>query len=135
MNADRRLFEIATQSGGDPEVEAKKAADNGDFRLIGYSMLVPGIFPAAYGVACRPAIVSQGDRMVRAVYAASDVPPASDRERADRLNRGMRHRAFGEKFNAALLAHPRFPYRNTCRAVSRDLEGAADWLKSARSVP
>lgn len=120
--ADRRLFENAIQSGSDPETEAKRSADHGDFRLIGYSMMVPGMFPAAYGIACRPAIVKQGDRMVRAVYAESDVPPVSDQEGTDRLTQAKRHRAFGEKYNAALLADPRFPYRETCRHVPRELE-------------
>jgi hypothetical protein len=124
MNADRRLFEIAIQSAADPGMEAKKSADQGDFRLIGYSMFVPGIFPAAYGVACRPAIAKQrnwSDR-VRALYAASDVPPVSDQELANLMSQAKRHRAFGEKYNAALLADPRFPHRNTCRPVTRELE-------------
>jgi hypothetical protein len=120
--SDRRLFERATNPDGDPVLEAKHAADAGDFRLMGYSMLVPGIFPAAYGVACRPSIVSQGSRMVRALYAASDVPPVSEVEAANRRRVEEAHRRFGERYNATLMADIRSPFRKTCRAVSRDLE-------------
>ena len=122
--SDRRLLERAISQDGDPVVEAKRAADAGDFRLMGYSMLVPGIFPAAYGVACRPSIVSQGMRMVRALYAASDVPPISDAEAADRRHIGDAHRKFGEKYNATLIADIRSPFRKICRTVPRDLETA-----------
>ncbi len=120
--SDRLLFARATSANNDPVREARDAADAGDFRLMGYSMLVPGIFPAAYGVACRPSIVSQGSRMVRALYAASDVPPISKAEAVDRRHIEERHRAFGEKYNAALIADKRSPYRKVCRAVSRNLE-------------
>jgi hypothetical protein len=120
--SDRLLFARATAANNDPVREAKDAADASDFRLIGYSMLVPGIFPAAYGVACKPSIVSQGSRMVRALYAASDVPPISKAEAVNRQQIETRHRAFGEKYNAALIADKRSPYRKFCRVVSRDLE-------------
>ncbi len=120
--SDRRLFERATSLDGNPVVEAKRAADAGDFRLMGYSMLVPGIFPAAYGVACRPSIVSQGIRVVRALYAASDVPPVSDAEAAARRHVEEAHRRFGEKYNATMIADIRSPFRKMCRTVPRDQE-------------
>lgn len=120
--SDRRLFELAISQGGDPVLEAKRAADAGDFRLMGYSMLVPGTFPAAYGVACRPSIVSQGIRMVRALYLASDVPPISEAEAAARGQAAKAHRWFGERYNATLMADIRSPYRKMCRTVARDRE-------------
>jgi hypothetical protein len=122
--SDQRLLEQATSSNGNPVLEARHSADAGDFRLMGYSMLVPGMFPAAYGFACRPSIVSQGMRMVRALYAASDLPPMSEADAANREHIAESHRAFGEKYNAALISDKRSPYRNVCRAVSRDLETA-----------
>lgn len=120
--SDRQLFAHAISQVGDPVLEAKRAADAGDFRLMGYSMLVPGIFPAAYGVACRPSIVSQGMRMVRALYLASDVPPISEAEAADQRGTGEAHRRFGERYNATLIADIRSPFRKMCRTVAHDLE-------------
>lgn len=119
---DRRLFELATSQKGDPILEAKRAADAGDFRLIGYSMIAPGIAPAAYGIACRPSIVSQGTRMVRALYAASDVPPISEADADNRRRIEEAHRRFGERYNATLMADIRFPFRKMCRLVSRASE-------------
>lgn len=121
-NSDRQLFERAIGADGDPVLEAKRSGDAGDFRFMGYSMLVPGIFPAAYGIACKPSIVSQGSRMVRALYLASDVPPMSEADAADRSRIEGRHRWFGERYNAALIADVRSPYRKICRLVSRDRE-------------
>ena len=120
--SDRLLFERAISANSDPVLEAKNAADSGDFRLMGYSMLVPGIFPAAYGFGCRPSIVSQGTRMVRALYAASDVPPIPNTDAVNEQHIRQNHRAFGEKYNVALIADKRSPYRKVCRAVSRSLE-------------
>lgn len=121
-NSDRQLFERAISADGDPALEAKRSGDAGDFRFMGYSMLVPGEFPAAYGIACQPSIVSQGVRMVRALYHASDVPPMSEADAANRARIEGRHRRFGEQYNATLFADLRSPYRKICRLVSRDRE-------------
>ena len=81
-------------------------------------MRVPGLFPAAYHVACSPPIVTQRDRLVRAVYAGSDVPPLSRKEAQERTQRALRHKEFGGRYNTALLRDPRYPYHDLCRLAS-----------------
>lgn len=133
--SDRRLFARAISPTGDPVLEAKRAANAGDFRLMGYSTLVPGMFPAAYGVACQPSIVSQQIRMVRALYLASDVPPISKAEAINRQQAREAHRSIGERYNATLIADIRSPFRKMCRVVARDLEieGGLHARKAGRS--
>lgn len=119
IESDKLLWEHAMHDVVDPELEARRSADAGDFRFMGYSMLVPGTFPAAYSVSCKPSIVSQGTRMVRALYLASDVPPITEDEGKSRELEKVRHRAFGERYNLALLGDPRSPYRKICVPSSR----------------
>ncbi len=120
--SDKLLFAKAISGSADPVREARSAADAGDFRLMGYSMLVPGTFPAAYGISCRPSIVSQGYRMVRALYVQSDVPPASKADFVSRIQNEKRHRAFGMRYNFTLINDNRSPFRSVCRVVPRSLE-------------
>ena len=114
--ADNRLFTVAASPNGDAISEARKAGKERDFRFVGYSMLVPGIFPAAYGIECRPSVVSQGQRLVRAVFAASDVPNSREAAAVERALSGNFSR-FGISYNKALLADPQYPYHDVCRAA------------------
>lgn len=108
----RRLIALALSGTGDPDAEARRSLDRGDFRLIGYSFLVPGIFPAAYGVECRPSVFERPD-LVGALFAANDVPENLEQERAWEES----FRRFGSRYNAIVLADPRFPHRQQCSAV------------------
>lgn len=120
--SDKQLFAKAVSAVNDPEREAQRAADAGDFRLMGYSMLVPGTFPAAYGIACNPTIVSQGYRMVRALYVGSDMPPMSTAGSIFREQEQKRHRAFGIRYNFNILNDSRSPFRTICRFVPQNHE-------------
>lgn len=110
--AARRLHKVAASGAGNPQVEARKSMDRGDFRFVGYLFMVPGGWPAAYGVQCHPAIATQ-PALVGAVFAASDIPESAPRERPREEN----FRRFGAAYNAVLLADPRFPHRDRCEAV------------------
>ncbi len=110
--AANRLHEVAASGRGDPRSEALQAMDRGDFRFVGYLFMVPGGWPAAYGVQCHPAVASQR-ALVGATWAASDVPDNARRERPREEN----FRRFGAAYNAVLLADPRFPHKDSCEAV------------------
>jgi hypothetical protein len=112
---DDRLFKLATVGSGNPEHEAAIAAARGDFRFVGHSLLVPGIFPAAYGVECRPPINILKEALSRATYAGSDMPPVNETEAAERTRSSDNHATFGLRYNRALLADARFPYDDMCR--------------------
>lgn len=118
QTASDRLFQIAGSDTGNPGREAKRAADADDFRFVGYSALVPGIVPAAYGVACRPDLSQDAQRaFVGPIFAASDVPASAADHRTEAVA-AANYSRFGRAFNAALLADPRYPYRDICRAAS-----------------
>ncbi|NIJ18358.1 hypothetical protein FHS95_000027 [Sphingomonas naasensis] len=117
--AARRLATVAASGRGDPIAEATRAASTGDFRFVGYSMLVPGLFPAAYGVICRPSVVSQDRRLVGPVFGASDVMGSAEEMAKERATAENFDR-FGKRYNAALLADRRYPYHDLCRAGSSD---------------
>ena len=118
QTASDRLFQIAASGTGNAVREAKRAADAGDFRFVGYSALVPGIVPAAYGVACRPDLSQDAQRsFVGPIFAASDVPASAANHRAE-AETAANYSRFGRAFNATLLADPRYPYRDICRAAA-----------------
>ena len=123
---DTRLFELAVAGRGDPEVEAANASASGDFRLFSYSLLVPGIFPAAYGVECRPPI-NDFPALSRATYAASDVPPVNETEAGGRARTSSNHATFGLRYNLTIVADPRFPYRDMCRPTTAQQRLSSDF--------
>ncbi|MGH6979537.1 MAG: hypothetical protein ACRED4_09630 [Brevundimonas sp.] len=110
--AIHHLYAVAFSGSGDAEAEAKLSMDRGDFRFVGYSFMVPGSFPAAYGVQCEPSVWSQ-PALVGPMIAANDVPLNLEKDAADEAN----FRRFGAVYNATLLADPRFPHREMCSAV------------------
>jgi hypothetical protein len=113
---DNAFFTLAISGTGDPVAEAKRALAAGDARFLGYSMLIPGIAPAAYGVECRPDLRLLRRAPIRALFAGSDVigsPAAAEAER----RAGENFARFGAAYNATLLADSLYAYRDICRAA------------------
>jgi hypothetical protein len=118
MELDREIFDRAEKGEASAAAEAAIAIKKGDFRFFAYSRIVPGIFPAAYGVECRPELVTQNaPGYFRGIFAASDV--SSDEVlRTERLFE-QRYSAFATAYNRAVLKDARYPWRDICRAVDQ----------------
>lgn len=115
---DRALFRRAGEGKADAVAETTKAIAAGDFRLFGYSRMVPGIVPAAYGTTCRPDLAFPGVAYrLRGVFARSDVPGSAEMARTE-ARIGQHYSAFASRYNALITGHPRYPYRDLCRAVT-----------------
>lgn len=112
--SDSAFFDLAASGEGDPVLEARRAVAAGDVRFIGYSIIVPGIVPAAYGVECRPDVPFEGEALVRTVFAGSDMIRPEEQMRSERrLGENFGH--FGTVYNKTLLSDPHYPYRDICR--------------------
>ncbi|MEE4453712.1 ankyrin repeat domain-containing protein [Novosphingobium resinovorum] len=92
--------------------EAHKALDIGDFRLIA-GTTASGISTEAYGVQCRM-LGGLSPWTVRAVAFVPEGKVAAGPQVPDDTVTG-----FGRRYNAAMLADPRYPYADVCRAVDR----------------
>jgi len=112
---DRQLNGLIAQRRADPKVEAAIAADRGDFRLFGYSRVVPGIFPAVVGFECRANLMLSNSQWFRGMYSPSDVPPRDEAQRRTRATYGKGYSTFARSYNLALFADSRFPWRDICR--------------------
>ncbi|MBU1824988.1 MAG: hypothetical protein KKA44_08440 [Alphaproteobacteria bacterium] len=79
MKLDQEVFERAGKGEASAAAEAALAIKKSDFRFFAYSRSVPGIFPSAYGVECRPDLVTQtAPGYFRGMFAASDVPSSAE---------------------------------------------------------
>lgn len=119
MKIDRKIFDRAGKGQASAAAEAAIAIQKRDFRFFAYSRTVPGIFPSAYGVECRPDLVTRnapGD--FRGMFAASDVPSSGEALRAERLFE-QRYSAFATDYNRAILKDASYPWRDICRAVDQ----------------
>lgn len=92
--------------------EAHKALDSGDFRLIA-ATTASGISPEAYGVQCRM-LGGLSPWTVRAVAFVPEGKVEGGQQKPDDALTG-----FGRRYNAAMLADPRYPYADVCRAVDK----------------
>ncbi|MFC6621124.1 ankyrin repeat domain-containing protein [Novosphingobium panipatense] len=92
--------------------EAHKALDRGDYRLIA-ATTPSGISTEAYGVQCR-VLGGLSPWSVRAVAFVPDGKIDEGQMKPDDTVTG-----FGRRYNAAVLADPRYPYGDVCRAVDK----------------
>ena len=119
---DYQAFDALIHSAsGDPELEAKRAAEEGRFGLLVHSLLVPGNYPEAIGLNCNPRqefLLAEG--MTRAGSAASDImrPP----EGIVAVSALGKFTTFAYRYNSALIRQPSYPYRDICRPTTRDYE-------------
>lgn len=94
--------------------EANRALDAGDFRLAG-ATTPQGITTEPYGVQCR-VLGGLSPWTVRALAFVADDAKATDagKQLPDDTVTG-----FGRRYNAAMLADPRYPYADVCRALDK----------------
>lgn len=110
--SDDALFKaLASGREPDPVAAAKKALKIGDFRLAA-ATTPDGISTELYGVECRVL----GGLKPWAVRALAYVP-----DEAAALGKGPDDKItdFGRRYNAALMADPRYPYADICRGVDQ----------------
>lgn len=105
--------------------EAHKALDSGDFRMIA-GTTASGISTEAYGVQCR-VLGGLSPWTVRAVAFVPEGKVERGPQIPDDTVTG-----FGRRYNAAMLADPRYPYADVCRAV--DKSGPAPGLPDDSDV-
>jgi hypothetical protein len=92
--------------------EANKALDAGDYRLAG-ATTATGISTEPYGVQCR-VLGGLAPWTVRAIAFVADDSVAAAKAMPDDTVTG-----FGRRYNAAMLADPRYPYADVCRALDK----------------
>ncbi|WP_404482257.1 ankyrin repeat domain-containing protein [Novosphingobium sp. BL-52-GroH] len=93
--------------------EAHKALDAGDYRLAA-ATTAQGITTEPYGVQCR-VLGGLSPWTVRALaFVGDDAAAGAGKELPDDTVTG-----FGRRYNAAILADPRYPYADVCRAVDK----------------
>jgi len=90
---------------------AHKALDRGDYRLAA-ATTAEGISPEPYGVECR-VLGGLAPWTVRALAFVADGEQPADEDLGGKVT------GFGRRYNAAMLADPRFPYADVCRAVDK----------------
>lgn len=92
--------------------EAHKALDAGDFRLAA-ATTPSGMTTAPYGVECR-VLGGLSPWMTRALaFVPEDQVSPDDKAPDDKIV------GFGRRYNAVLMADPRFPYGDVCRASDK----------------
>lgn len=98
---------------------AKSAADRGCFGLIATVSGIPSGIPYAPGVECRPnqQLFIDGRLTLLFISPGTDAVSSdpAQRKRDDRAF--ATDRAFALAYNAAVIADPRFPYADLCRAA------------------
>lgn len=102
---------LAGRPGPDPVAAAHKALDAGDYRLAA-ATTPDGVSTELYGAQCR---VLGGLKAwtVRALAFVPDEAAAMGKGPDDRIT------DFGRRYNAAVLADPRYPYADICRELDR----------------
>lgn len=105
--ADRAFRKALREGNPDPVVEARKAADRGDFRLAG-RMTIDGINTEAYGARCRlmGGLAPWTSRVIEFTQNEGQKPASADLV------------AFASVYNATVMADPRYPYDDVCRAYA-----------------
>ena len=126
-DADKALRKALRKGAPDPVGLARRAADSGDFRLVG-ALTGEGVSTSIYGAQCRlrGGVASRAVRILTFTGGEADDPQEP----------GYRARAekFARTYNAAMLADERYPYADICRP----LEGEPDLVdeeKSETSAP
>lgn len=92
--------------------EANDALDAGDYRLAA-ATTARGITTEPYGVQCR-VIGGLSPWSVRALAFVADDTAKSDKQMPDDTVTG-----FGRRYNATMLADPRYPYADVCRGLDK----------------
>jgi hypothetical protein len=106
----------------DAAAEAAAAADRGCFGMITTVNGIPGGVSYAPGVECRPngRLFTHG-RLQLLSFAPGTDSPSPDRAEMERFYRDVASmHAFALSYNAAIIAHPDFPYGDLCRAAAPD---------------
>ncbi|SFG10450.1 hypothetical protein SAMN05518801_107142 [Novosphingobium sp. CF614] len=99
------------RSPPDPLAQARKAIDAGDYRLAA-ATTPEGISTELYGAQCR-VLGGLEPWTVRALAFVPDEAAAMGKGPADKVT------DFGRRYNAAVLADPRYPYADVCRELER----------------
>ncbi|MCJ2182697.1 ankyrin repeat domain-containing protein [Novosphingobium sp. 1949] len=94
----------------DPVALAHDAAGQGDFRLAAVTTR-NGISLELYNAQCR-VLGDPSPWSVRALAFVPDLAAAEGKGEGDAVT------AFGRRYNAALMADPRYPYRDICRPIA-----------------
>lgn len=115
---DDALFANIETGSADPIIEANRATQRRDFRLFGYSKLVPGIHPATQGIECRVDLEIVDRSYFRGMYAGTDVLPASEKEAQSTSKVAKRYNAFSNVYNKTVVQDPSYPWGDICRPVS-----------------
>lgn len=110
--ADRTLIRALADGKANAVEEAHRALDEGDFRLAA-ATTPTGISTEVYGVQCR-VLGGLSPWTVRALAFVEDEEKASDEKLPDESVTG-----FGRRYNATILADPRYPYGDVCRALDK----------------
>lgn len=106
----------------DAERMAKDAAARGCFGMVTTVNGIPFGISVAPGVECRPnaRLLDYGQLQLLSFSIGSDVV-SLDREESERDARAIAaYSAFARTYNAAILAHPGFPYGDLCRPAAPD---------------
>lgn len=101
---------LGTTRAPDPGVAASTAAARGDFRLAAVTS-PEGISTELYDAQCR-VLGGLAPWTIRALAWAPDLAAAEGRGQDDPVT------DFGRRYNAAMMADPRYPYGDVCRPVS-----------------
>ncbi|MFC0204142.1 ankyrin repeat domain-containing protein [Novosphingobium soli] len=110
--SDESLRKALAGGRSNAVAEAHKALDAGDFRLAA-ATTETGITTEPYGVQCR-VLGGLSPWTVRALaFVAADKAAADDELPDDKVM------GFGRRYNAAMLADPRYPYADVCRATDK----------------
>ena len=113
--SDNALRKALAGGNANAVAEANQALDAGDYRLVA-ATTATGIATEPYGVQCR-VLGGLSPWTVRAIAFVEDdsVPlAAAAKQMPDDSVTG-----FGRRYNAAMLADPRYPYADVCRAVDK----------------
>lgn len=110
--SDNRVRKALADGTANAVAEAHKALDMGDFRLAA-ATTASGISTEAYGVQCR-LLGGLSPWTVRALAFIPESSVGAGKQLPDDTVTG-----FGRRYNAAMLADPRYPYADVCRAVDK----------------
>lgn len=110
--SDAAVRKALADGSANAVAEANKALDAGDFRLAG-ATTATGISTEPYGVQCR-VLGGLPPWSIRAIAFVADEAAAPGKIVPDDTVTG-----FGRRYNAAMLADPRYPYGDVCRALDK----------------
>lgn len=109
--ADEAMRRALAGGSANAVAEAHKALDMGDYRLAA-ATTAQGIATEPYGIECR-VIGGLAPWTVRALAYLPDGTVPADEDIGGKVT------GFGRRYNAAMLADPRYPYADVCRAVDK----------------